>query len=68
MGYQKFFDLKFKAGLNTVELECLFPRDKQKICEVSMLELPDKTLRKCVSGKTYKKLKILRGTFLERHR
>lgn len=46
--YQTLFKLKFEQKVPTLELEKKFPRDKEKISRLALLELPAKVLKSVV--------------------
>lgn len=48
MTYQTLFKLKFEQKVPTLELEKKFPRDKEKISRLALLELPTKVLKNVV--------------------
>ena len=48
MTFQKLFDLKFKKGVSTIELEKRFPNQRKKISTLALLELPSNVLKKVV--------------------
>jgi len=47
--FQKLFDLKFKKGIPTIELEKRFPNRKKEISTLALLELPSNILKKVVT-------------------
>ncbi len=57
--YQTLFELKFKQKIPTIELEMKFPKDKEKISRLALLELPAEVLKTVV--KDEKKLTHLKS-------
>lgn len=49
--YQKLFDLKYRKGVATCELAQLFPEHIDRVNEVALLDIPEKTLREVVPEK-----------------
>lgn len=63
MTYQTLYELKFKQKVPTIELEKKFPRDKEKISRLALLELPTGVLKNVVKDeKELTHLKSLRKT------
>lgn len=48
MTYRKIFDLKYKRKVPTLKLHQDFPQDQEKISEIALLELSEKTLSRLV--------------------
>lgn len=48
MTYQTLFELKFKQKIPTLELGKKFPKDKEKISRLALLELPAEVLKTVV--------------------
>lgn len=48
MTYEKLFELKFKKQLPTHELEKKYPKDKQKISRIALMELSTNELKTLV--------------------
>ena len=63
MTYQTLFDLKFKHKVPTIELEKKFPKDREKISRLALLELPSEVLKNVVRNeKELTHLQALRRT------
>ncbi len=51
MTYRALFELKFIQGVSTIELEKKFPREKQKISKLALLDLPAEVLCSIIRDK-----------------
>ena len=49
--YQKLFDLKYRKGVPTFELAQLFPEHVDRVSEVALLDIPEKTLKEVIPEK-----------------
>lgn len=66
MTYQTLFDLKFKQKVPTIELEKKFPKDREKISRLALLELPSEVLKNVVrNAKELTYLQTLRRTLFD---
>lgn len=45
MTYKKLYEMKFRMGIPTIELEKKFPKDRDKISKLALMELPLSLLR-----------------------
>jgi len=67
MTYQELINLKFKKGISTYELVCRFPKEIKRVSEVALLDVPEQTLKKVVSGKkTLNRIMDLKKRFLKK--
>ncbi len=63
MTYQTLYELKFKHKVPTLELEKKFPKDREKISRLALLELPTEVLKNVVRNeKELTQLQALRRT------
>jgi len=61
--YQTLFELKFKQKVPTIELGKKFPKDREKISRLALLELPSEVLKNVVrNAKEWTHLQALRRT------
>ena len=51
MTYQKIFNLKFKKEMPTHELGKRYPKEREKISRIALLELPNPLLRELIKRK-----------------
>jgi hypothetical protein len=66
MSYDRIFNLKFREHVPTYQLGKLFPRERKKITQIALLELPISLLRQLIKQeKELRKLISLRE-WLER--
>lgn len=63
MSFAELFRLRFFKGLTTLELEKLFPHEKQKICLVALCSLPDDMLRNVLRAEDASKVLALKSHF-----
>ena len=61
--YQTLFELKYKHKVPTIELNKKFPKDREKISRLALLELPSEILKSVVKDeKQLTDLQALRQT------
>lgn len=61
MTYQRIFDLKFKSDIPTYQLGKRYPKERRKISEIALLELPLPILRELIKQeRQFQKLVLLK--------
>lgn len=64
MTYQQLFYLKFRKGVSTYELARRYPQAIDRVSEVALLEVPERTLRAIIrEEKEFNRLMRLKRRF-----
>ncbi len=66
MSFSELFRLRFMQGLSTLELQRLFPKEKNKICLVALCSLPDALLKSVLRQGDADKVLALKHAHLAR--
>ena len=51
MTYKRLFYLKYRLGIATEQLMHWYPNDRERVSEVALVEVPEKTLREVIPDK-----------------